>query len=263
MRRLIYLAVAALLWTSCGTQKEYAYLKDAPRDEEMPIVNNYSSTVFPNDLLYIYVSSNMPETVLPFNEETNKGKEVEMKGIRGYRVSQDGKIHFPILGDVQAAGRTRDELGRYIEARLKEQRLVKDPVVTVSLMNFHVSIIGEVTNPSVLTSDGNRLTIFEAIAQCGDITMYGQRNMVTVMRFGEDNVKVDTVDLTSKSVLDSPYYYLQQGDIVYVEPTRKKKREAYRDEDWPKYVSTGVSALSLAYMTYYRYITIQRRLNRN
>lgn len=253
MRRWTYIAVAVLLFASCGTQQKYAYLKDAPRNEEMPIENNYSSLVFPGDLLYLYVSSNMPESVIPFNEETNKGKAVEKLAIKGYRVNQEGKIHFPILGEVQAAGLTRDELARYIETRLKEQKLVKDPVVTAKLMNFHVSVIGEVTQPRVLFSDGNRLTIFEAIAQCGDITMYGMRDMVTVMRFHGDSVRVDTLDLTSKSTLDSPCYYLQQGDIVYVEPTRKKKREAYRNEDWPKYISTGASAIQLAYLIYYRY----------
>ncbi|MBQ9417972.1 MAG: polysaccharide biosynthesis/export family protein [Bacteroidales bacterium] len=255
-----WLLVLAGIFCACGTPERYAYLGDAAREEAQPIASNYSSTIFPGDLLYIHVSSNTPEAVIPFNEETNSamlrtGKEV-VRGRRttkGYLVGEEGDFQFPVLGKIHAAGLTYEGLARDIEARLVERRLVKDPVVVVELKNFHVAVIGEVAVPTLLHAQGTRLTIFEALAQCGDITIHGRRDNVTVVRFGGEQVVVDTVDLTSKSVLTSACYYLQQGDIVYVEPTRKRKREASRNETWPTYANITLQSLRVAYVMVYRY----------
>lgn len=258
----LWAAVAAVCLTAaCGGQQEYAYLADAPRNTAMQVENHYSSTIFAGDRLYVYVSSSTPEAVVPFNEETNKAvvndgqRKVKVSAeVKGYEVAPDGSIQFPVLGSVPAAGLTYEGLARRIERLLVDRRYVKDPVVTVSLMNFHVTVIGEVQRPSVLTCVDTRLTIFEALARCGDITLGGKRHDVAVVRFGADSVAVERVDLTSKSVLGSPYYYLQQGDIVYVEPTDKKKRTAFGDDEWPHYISMGANALRMAYIIVYRYL---------
>lgn len=249
-----------LLLAGCSSGEKYIYLHDAPRDEAMEITNNYTSSIFEDDVLYIYVSSNNPQSVVPFNEETNKATFNDGRRaiqptttLNGYKVDHEGNIQFPILGKLHVIGMTRDALARLIEARLIEQKYVKDPVVTVDIKNFHVSVIGEVANPAMLIADGNRLTILEAIARCGDVTIHGRRDMVTIVRFNTDSVVVDTIDLTSQNMLNSPYYYLQQNDIVYVEPNRKKKRQAYSDNTWTYYVKAGVDALRLAYIIYYRY----------
>ena len=136
-------------------------------------------------------------------------------------------------------------------ALLIEGGYVTDPVVTVNLMNFHVTVIGEVHKPRVVVAEGSRLTIFEALAQCGDITIDGLRTNVVVVRSGINTQTVDTLDLTRKEILNSPYYYLQQNDIIFVEPTEKKKRKAWRNEDWPKYLNIGVQSLRVAYTTIY------------
>ena len=259
------LAVLTLLLPSCK-QHRYAYLKDAPRNEQMPIENNYSTTIFPDDVLYIYVYSNLQTSVLPFNEETNKtmqdpsGRSVVTDShIKGYHVENNGMIHFPILGDIKASGLTLDGLAREIEARLIEGRYVKDPLVTVSLMNFRVTVIGEVKQPGLIHGFGNRMTILEAIAMCGDVTMDGLRESVTVVRQGEKDVVVDTVDLTSKSLLESPFYYLHSGDIVYIEPVNRKKRMATSSETWPQYLTTSVAAIRLAAIVVYRYAVIGKQ----
>lgn len=262
MLRYLSLPMAAalmLLASSCTTSK-YAYIADAPRDEEMAIVNNFGSTLMPDDQVYIYVDSKTPQSVAPFNEETNRvinnrgvgeGQKM-MYEIKGYTVSSEGDIIFPILGRMHVAGKTLDQLAAYIEGRLVAGRYVRDPQVTVRLMNFRVTVIGEVAQPQQIHVVGNRLTIFEALAICGDITMDGLRDCVTVIRTTDETQTVDTVDLTSRTLLESPYYYLQQNDIVYVEPTKRKKRVAWRNEDWPTYLTTGASALRLAYLLVYR-----------
>jgi polysaccharide export outer membrane protein len=115
-----------------------------------------------------------------------------------------------------------------------------------------VTVVGEVAQPKMIHVEGNRITIFEAIAQCGDVTMDGLRDNVKVIRFEGEETTVGEIDLTSRESLDSPFYYLQQNDVVYVEPTPKKKKTSYRNEDWPRYISMTASGLSVAYTLVYR-----------
>lgn len=245
-------ATSVLLLTGCKAEQRYLYVEDAPHNTPIPISNTYDATIYPNDLLYIYVSSQSPESVKRFNQETNTTQTLKDKSqLRGYLVSQSGYIVFPILGRIEVAGLSRTQLERRLESLLIEGGYVTDPVVTVNLMNFHVTVIGEVHKPRVVVAEGSRLTIFEALAQCGDITIDGLRTNVVVVRSGINTQTVDTLDLTRKEILNSPYYYLQQNDIIFVEPTEKKKRKAWRNEDWPKYLNIGVQSLRVAYTTIY------------
>ena len=237
--------------TGCGSSERYRYVEDAPHNTPMPIYNNYDATIYPNDRLYISVGSENPSSVKAFNEETNKASTSK---VNGYLVSQSGYIMFPVLGRLEAAGKTRKELAREIESKLINDGYVTDPMVTVDLMNFHVTVIGEVKEPKLIEADGSRLTIFEALAQAGDITIHGLRTNVVVVRSGVNTEIVDTLDLTRKSVFDSPYYSLQQNDIIFVEPTEKRKKQAWRDEDWPHYLSISISAVRTAYSVIYRII---------
>lgn len=270
IEKFILMAMMLLLAGCSRTTERYLYVEDAPKNTPMPITNNYDATIYPNDQLYISVSSQFPETVKNFNEETNKlaGSRVSSSNsvsyqrnghaVRGYHVSQSGAIIFPILGRLEVAGKTRTQLGREIEARLIQEDYVTDPVVTVDLLNFHVTVIGEVKEPKLIHSIGSRLTIFEALAQAGDVTIDGLRTNVVVVRSGVDSQVVDTLDLTRKEIFNSPYYYLQQNDIVFVEPSEKKKKTAWRDEDWPRYLTIGVQTLRVAYTTIY-YIKFSKK----
>ena len=170
LNRKIQLGALALLLllTGCSSQKKYIYIEDAPRDEEMTIVNNYQTTIFPGDQLYIYVYSQNQIAVRPFNEETRNATTTDnqanmytlrKKELKGYIVDGDGNIQFPVLGTINTTDMTLDALGNEIKARLVEGRYVKDPLVTVSLMNFRVTVVGEVTNPRLLHGTGNRMTI--------------------------------------------------------------------------------------------------------
>lgn len=265
-KNILIVAVAVLLW-GCASQQKYVYLEDAPRGEEMEITNNYSTTIFPGDQLYIYTYSQSQVAVQPFNEETREATitdggqtkvTVKNKEMKGYIVDANGNIQFPVLGDISTKGLTLDGLAREIEARMVEGRYVKDPLVTVSLMNFRVTVVGEVTKPQLLHGSGNRMTILEAIAKCGDVTMDGIRSNVKVIRTDGITQTIDSIDLTSKTMLDSPCYYLHSGDIVYVEPTYRKKRLAWRNEDWPTYMNMGAQAVRLAYHTVYYLYVIKR-----
>ena len=248
-------ALSIVLFTSCYHTKELAYVSDAERDSAQVILNNYTATIHPGDQLYIYVSSQTPESVIPFNEETNKGSETSVAN--GYNVADDGCIIFPVLGKIMAIGLTRDSLAHVIEHRLLSEGQVTDPVVEVKMMNFRVAVIGEVKVPRELHLTSERITIFEALAMCGDITMDGKRTNVGVLREVDGVVTLGEIDLTSKELFNSPYYYLQQNDIVYVEPTKKKKRLATRDPNIPSYISFGTSMARFALMIYNRYILNQ------
>ena len=265
-----------ILLTACGASREYAYISDAERDSAQAIISTFASTIHPGDQLYIYVASQTPESVIPFNEETNKAaagmtgivavsQPMKGNGTDGYLVSQNGTIAFPVLGTLPAAGMTHDSLAHDIEERLRDGGYVNDPIVTISLMNFRVAVIGEVKYPQELHITGERLTIFEALAMCGDVTIHGLRNNVAVIRqaFSEGSQfstinpqdpnntgEVGIIDLTSKDIFNSPYYYLQQGDIVYVEPDTHQKRLASRDPNIPQYISLTVASSRLLVQLY-------------
>ena len=281
MKRLLFLFAITfvVLLSSCGTQRELVYISDAERDSAQQILAKYANTIHPGDLLYIYVSSEVMESVVPFNQETHKeavevsrrnvasigGERMKDTYIRrtnrkvtGYLVDEHGFIIFPVLGKLNVAGIQHDSLELLIQDRLIKGEYVTDPVVTVSPMNFRVSVIGEVNHPRELHITGERLTIFEALAMCGDINKYGQRDKVVVMREKKGFVTPIEVDLTKKTLFDSEAYYLQQNDIVYVEPTEARKRKANNDPylryDIESYVRFGGSLARLAYITYRRYV---------
>lgn len=262
--RFILLLCALSLLAACHSSQELAYFSDAERDSVQAVLSTYNTTIHPGDQLYIYVYSQAPEIAVPFNQEThsiaaeithlnsvggtdrsNKMSETFQQSnfsqIPGYLVDEAGTIVFPILGKMVVAGLTQDSLSRRIQNMLIDGGYINDPVVTVTPMNFRVTVIGEVSRPQELHITGDRLTILEAIAMCGDLTMDGKRDNVTVMREKNGVATPINIDLTKKTLFDSEVYYLQSNDVVYVEPTDVKKRRMHRDENWPKYVSTTVS----------------------
>lgn len=264
----LLLLVLPLLFVSCHT-KEIAYISDAQRDSAQDILAVYTATILPGDQLYIYVESKTPESVIPFNQETHRvtltGSSLEylevseravvdqsesnvrqekqeyVAEVEGYFVSEKGTINFPILGQLSVVGITQDSLKHYLEQRLKEDGYVIDPVVTTKLMNFRVTVVGEVRAPQQIHVPGTRLTILEALAICGDITDYGQRENVVIMRDENGQKTLGEVDLTKKEMLDSPYYYLHNNDVVYIEPNDRQKRMSDRNDDIPRYISMAVS----------------------
>ncbi len=266
LNKLFFGAVlVALLFASCKPSEEIAYIADAQRDSAFALKGQFSGGIQANDLLSIYVASETPESTIQFNQETNKiavltdgdNRTVLNSGsttVSGYLVNHDGDIIFPVLGRIHVLGLTHNELAALIEKQLISQGHITDPVVTVKLMNFKVCVLGDVARPGQLVVSGERLTIFEALSMVGDLTIYGQRHNVTIVREENGVRTIGEVDLSSKSVFDSPYYYLHQNDVVYVEPNMRKKKNAERDPMTMTYISSAVSIVSVISSVLYYYI---------
>lgn len=259
------MALCVMTLCSCRTHQEIAYIHDAVRDSSMAITGKFTKGIQANDLLSIYVESETPAATVPFNQETNKiamSDGVVMNpgssAVSGYLVDNDGNIMFPVLGSVHVLGMTHTELAEELQRRLIREGHILDARVTVRLMNFTVSVLGDVARPGVIQASGERLTIFEALSMVGDLTIFGQRNNITVIREENGQRTVGEIDITSKNVFESPYYYLHQNDMVYVEPNMKKKKTADRDPMVMTYITTGLSILtSLTSLVYY-YLLVQR-----
>lgn len=213
---------------------------------------NFEPVIKPNDLLIIMVSSVNPEAAEIFNiSNTNTSRSSTVSGttaqVSGYLVNQDGFIRFPILGNIKAVGITKEELRKDITAQLENRKLLLEPIVDIRYLNFKVSILGEVKDPSVLTIPDEKISLFEALGLAGDITVYGNRKNVSIIREEEYGVKKLTrIDLTTNEIFTSPYYYLRPNDVVYVEANKAKVASSSQANLW---IPVVLSAISLAIIT--------------
>ena len=162
----------------------------------------------------------------------------------GYLVDMNGEIDFPALGKLKVIGLTREELSNMIKQRLITEDIIKDAVVTTELMNFKISVLGEVRIPGTYSLQDDKITIFEAIGRAGDLTIYGKRDDILVMRREpNDVIKYYRVNLLSTSIIDSPVFYLQQNDVVYVSPNNTVAARSRINEN--RTVGVGISFASL------------------
>ena len=248
MKMMWALAVLAMAVTSCNTYKKINYLQDVVPDREERIAINKGILIQPKDMISIVVSSRNPELAMMFNLPVisyQAGSEVVANGgsqrLLGYVVDNDGNIDFPVLGLVHAAGLTRWELAKEIKSRIIDGNYIKDPVVTVEFMNFKISVMGEVTSPGTYNIEGDKITLLQALSLARDLTIFGRRDNVSVIREQGDERIIYQVDLRSASLFESPAYYLQQNDIVYVEPNKVRAGQSTINENNIKSVSLWVS----------------------
>lgn len=239
-RKRCFLAAmaAALLLCSCGSSKKFVYLQDMEPGHGYPCDTKFEAVVHSNDRLDITVSSKSAELAIPFNAnggafhvETN-GSVTEQSAAarRGYRVDADGDIQFPILGKLHVEGLKVSEVTDMIRSRIIEGKYIKDPLVSLEFLNFRYSVLGAVGRTGTFTVDDGRVTLLEAVANAGDVSPKGRANRVAVIRDEGGERVMYMHDLRSKHLFASPCYYLQQNDIVYVEPRyRKEDRE---DKGW-------------------------------
>ena len=215
-----------VLLAACSAPKEVLYLQDISLIKEEAIDKSYEVIIHKDDLLAIIVNSKDHELALPFNMPLVSyqigGQNVSQQRLVGYLVNQDGNIDFPILGEIHVEGLTRMQVTELIKKRLIEEELIKDPIVTVQFLNFKVSVIGEVGRPGTFDISGDRITLLEALSMAGDLTIYGRRDRVAVIREKDGKRSILYHDLRSSDIFQSPCYYLQQNDIVYVEPNNAK-----------------------------------------
>jgi polysaccharide export outer membrane protein len=163
--------------------------------------------------------------------------------VLGYLVDKEGNIDFPILGNLKVAGLTRMQLTSLIKNRLINEDLIKDPIITVQFLNFKVSVMGEVARPGSFTINSDRVTLLEALSMAGDLTIYGKRDRVAVIREANGKRTVLFHDLRSSDIFESPCYYLQQNDIVYVEPNKARAGQSEINQN--NSVSVWLSAVSI------------------
>ena len=236
-----------ILFSACNSTKEVVYLQDVVPLKQQDIERKYEVFIHEDDLLSIMVNSKDPELALPFNMPLvtyQIGSEsAGQQRVLGYLVDTNGDIDFPILGKIHVAGLSRLELRDLIKEKLISGDYIKDPVVTVQFLNYKVSVMGEVARPGSFTITGDRIILLEALSMAGDLTIYGRRDRVAVIR--EENGKRTILfhDLRSSEIFTSPCYYLQQNDIVYVEPNKAKAGQ--RDINQNNSVSVWLSAVSV------------------
>lgn len=252
-KRNFFIAVlaAVLLLGSCSVPTNIAYFQNRLVDNPEQIDKHGGIVIQPKDMLSIVVSSKNPELVVMFNLPVvsyQAGSEVVTSGyqrLMGYVVDNDGFIDFPILGRLKVSGLTRWELSEMIKARLLDEGYLTDCVVTVEFMNFKVSVIGEVNAPGTYTIEGDKVTVLQAISLARDLTIFGQRENVTVIRERNNERVMYQINLCDVSMFNSPAYYLQQNDIVYIEPSAIKARQSTTDDKGLRMTSIFVSGGSL------------------
>ena len=224
------LGIALLSATSCGAPKNVAYFQDLNNNPDTVItLQNRVITVKPTDKIYIGVKSKDPQISQLFNLTggTSSGATNMLQDAYYYTVDSKGDIDFPVVGKIQVAGLTREEIAEKVKKSLVDASLVKDPTVTVSLSNLHYSMMGEVAKPGQYAIEEEKVTILDAISKAGDLTIQGKRNDVMVLRQENGHQKIYKIDLCSgRDIFSSPAYYLQQNDVVYVTPNDTKKRSS-------------------------------------
>ena len=231
---------ALFLQTACVSPKEVVYLQEVS-SQGSALQGNYRTRIQKDDLLSISVSCRQPELTVPFASAEMGSSNGTSPRRQGYLVNSQGNIVLPVIGTVRAAGKTCSQLGQDIAAALKQADYIQDASVNVQILNFKFSVLGEVNKPGVHSVDGERVTILEAISQAGDLTIDGNREVVLV-READGKREVAKVDLRSKDLFRSPYYYIQQNDVIYVSPSDRKINTRSDAAQW---YSWGISGVSL------------------
>lgn len=245
-----FLLFILLTGTSCISSKKMIYLQgvDSLTNPAQVIQQDYELRIKPDDQLYIMVSSKEPELLTPFANtqilgSSTSGGGTNIQETTGVQVDKNGKIDVPILGKIQAAGLTRLHLADEIKKRLEEGQYIKDPTVSVRIKGLKISVMGEVGSPGVHEMAGDRITLLEALSMAGDLTPTAKRTNILVLREEEGKRHTYTVDLTSgRDVLESPCYYLQQNDVVYVEPNKSIN---VKGSSALSYLGAGASIISV------------------
>jgi len=240
--------------SSCVSYKNVPYFQDLRTDQvTTETINNYSPYVIqPKDELLINVSSLDPETAVTFGSSLQNSNTNQVIPIYQYLVDQNGEIKLPLIGVTKVAGLTPDALTTALLDKLK--KYLKDPRVTVRILNFKVAVMGDVQRPNVYTSYSDRLTITEALSMAGDLNITGKRDNIFLIR--EENGKREyyPVDLTSKKLFDSPYFYLKSNDLIFVQPSKLKVSSL--DNAGYRNTSLIISALSViatfAYLVFHK-----------
>ena len=252
------LAIGIMAVPSCSTPKEISYFQDLESVEGQRIGGAKGITVRPKDKISIIVNCKSPELTalfnLPYvtqrlgeNSRSTISSGYSQGYISGYTVDGRGCVDFPVLGEVHVAGMTREEIASEIKRELRERGQATDAVVTVDFMNLYYQVLGEVARPGRYAIDKDALTILDAIGAAGDLTIYGRRDRVKVLRDEGGRMRTYEVDLCSASdLIASPVYYVRQNDVIYVDPNDVRARQSTVNGNNVRSTSFWISLTSLA-----------------
>jgi polysaccharide export outer membrane protein len=240
------LIVSSFLVLSCASRKKIVYLGDIDKTQSYNSALTYEPKLQPDDLLSIIVAAENPEVTIPFNLpniQGNYGLNDNQNG-KAYLIDNMGYIDFPVIGKIKLGGLTRIEANKKLASSISEY--ITNPSINLSILNFKVSVLGEVIKPGTYTIQSERITLLEALSKAQDLTIYGKRKNILVIREIEGNKTYSRVDITNANFLNSPFYYLAQNDVVYVEPNKTRVNSSVIGVD----VSTFISGITLLISLY-------------
>jgi polysaccharide export outer membrane protein len=241
VKKIILSLALVVLLTGCNAFQKIVYVQNAGTaisytDSTKAVATD--SKIKLGDLLIINVSSITPEAAQPFNLSSNAGAvslpgttSVSASGssaVSDYLVDNAGDINFPILGKIHVLGMTKTDLSNSLKSKIYPFYIKDEPIITIRYSNFKVSVLGEVARPGLCEIKNERVNILEVIAMAGDLTIYGQRDNVLLVREKANGQRESVrIDLRDKRLIDSPYYYLQQNDVLYIQPNNPKARSTF------------------------------------
>jgi len=253
IRQLVVMCLLALTGVSCVTQKQMTYLSNAKPEIEDSINAGFRPQseliIRPGDALTIFVSALDQEAVVPYNlpmavyAKPGEKQLTTSAALQYYIVDEEGNLEFPVLGKLHVAGLRRSEVAELIKSDLEKQ--VLNPMVHVNLLSATVSVLGEVNRPGQIPLTSGRITILDALAGAGDMTPYGRRDNVLVTREVNGKLEIARLNMRSADIYTSPYYYLQQNDVVYVSPNKVRAISSANASIWLSMISTALSAVTV------------------
>ena len=252
--RFLLIALVALL-CSCNAQRNVLYIQNVESGTEIELPSIYTIRIKPLDQITIVVNSKNPELASPFNSSSSYSA---LTGVTGYSstasenniqvltVDSEGYITMPIIGKVKCDGLSREELAKEIERLIREGGYIQDPIVNVRFATLTISIVGEVNKPGRYTINRDQMTILEAIAMAGDLTIYGLRDDIAVIREVEGKSVITKLDIRSSEIFTSPCYYLEQNDVVVVNPNKYKAATSEINQNRSFWISLASTAVAVA-----------------
>ena len=224
----IMVVTMILMMVGCGSSKEVAYWQNIDSISLAASKGLYDAKIMPKDELTILVQTTDPLTSEPFNLRST-GQTSSKNQITGYLVDNDGIINFPIVGKIHVAGLTKTECEDLIKSKIQPYLArTENPLVSVRTSSYRITVIGEVNRPGVIPVSTEKISLIEALAEAGDMTIYGKRDNVLLVREDKSGEKHKVrLNMNDANIINSPYYYLQQNDIVYVEPHKVKARNTF------------------------------------
>lgn len=228
------IVTTAFLLGSCGSTKNVAYFQNSDTVDLSQSQFLYDAKIMPKDQLTITVSTTNDEAAVPFNltvptpQSVNSRSSYSQAMLQTYLVDNSGNITYPIIGEIHVGGLTKSEAENMIREKIKVYMAeTENPIVTVKMTGYQISVIGEVARPGTFTVSREKITVLEALAQAGDLTIYGMRNNVQLIREDADGKKaIYFLNLNDANLINSPYYYLQQNDVIYVTPNKVKAQNS-------------------------------------